>query len=87
MDDPHPFERSLMGTYKLDAERVRRLLGSSSWRTQGVDFHLIAAVSTWEVKRRGGAGRLSLDDLQAIADEAAEDTFGVHLRAAKDRGR
>ena len=85
MADPHPFERSLMTLYKLDAERLRRL-GVFLLAHATVDLHVIAAISSDEVKRRGGAGQLGLDDLRAITDDAAQRTFGAHLSAAKDRG-
>lgn len=83
MDSPHPFARNLMEALRLDAERLHRL-GLFLLGHARVDFHMIGAVAMYEVKIRDAAGRI--DEMRAIADEAAEGAFGKHLQAAKERG-
>lgn len=82
---PHPIERYLLTTYRLDAERMHRLALFLLAHAL-VDFHLIAAILADDHGKRGGGKSVTLDKLAAMSDRAAAGTFGQHHGEAKRRG-
>ena len=75
----HPLEEYILKTFQLDWDGLGRLALFLLAHVL-VDTRLIAIAMFKEVSKGGG---LSLTKIQAIADEVANGTFGLHLERVR----